>query len=144
MSSLFFSYLFDLKKDLRNSPAKMDPKTPPKAITEPTQEEPSSSIPNPVILLRNWRLAAFVQPVRLPQLNIPMDTKAKYSNWSQLNPDSQRSFETNLTCKSCKCLFPKRNIFETRLKHGWRKVFQLFPLLKQRCYEEDQSVTVWL
>ena len=53
----------------------MDPKIPPKAMTDPTQDDPSSSIPNPVELLLSWRLAALVQPVKLPQLNIPMETE---------------------------------------------------------------------
>jgi hypothetical protein len=55
-------------------PAKIEPKIPPNAMEDPTQEEPSSSIPNPVELFLSWRLAALVQPVKMPQVNIPMDT----------------------------------------------------------------------
>jgi len=63
-----------LKIGICYEPPKMDPNIPPKAMTDPTQEDPSSSIPNPVELLLSCRLAAFVQPVKFPQLNIPIET----------------------------------------------------------------------
>ena len=55
----------------------------PKAIDDPTQEDPSSSISNPiprpnpvpVSLDRNWGLAAFVHPVKVPQPNMPIETR---------------------------------------------------------------------
>ena len=49
----------------------MDPNIAPKAIVDPTHEDASSSISNPVPLPRSWGLATLVQPIMFPQFNIP-------------------------------------------------------------------------
>ncbi len=69
----------------------MDPNIAPKAIVDPTHDDPSSSISNPVSLPRSWGLATLVQPIMFPQFNIPNEADSKWGVIKSLiEPDKER------------------------------------------------------